>query len=114
MVILNVKCNQRKLVFKCAAPNSPNHLTVLNALTDENDNRSMSVWTLMNISPLLRIQKYKVSLTSLGINSNIFSSLTMRSSLQFHNVLEMCMEIEEQAEMKENPQMNTNALFNLT
>ena len=43
MVILNVKCNQRKLVFKCAAPNSPNHLTVLNALTDENDNRSMSV-----------------------------------------------------------------------
>ena len=37
LVILNVKCSEGKLVFKCAAPNSPDHPTVLNALTDEND-----------------------------------------------------------------------------
>ena len=43
MVILNVKCSQGKLVFKCAALNSSDHSTVLNALTDENDNWSMSV-----------------------------------------------------------------------
>ena len=43
MVILNVKSSQGKLVFKCAAPNSPDHPTVLNDRTDENDNWSMSV-----------------------------------------------------------------------
>ena len=55
----------------------------------------------MNINPLLRIQKYKVSLTSLGINSNISSSLRITSSLQLLNVLEMCSEMEEQAEMNQ-------------
>ena len=55
----------------------------------------------MNISPLLMIQKYKVSLTSLGINSNISTSLTIISSLQLLNVLEMCIEIEEQAEINQ-------------
>ena len=43
IVIMNVKCSQGKLIYKCAAPNSPDHPTVLNALTDENDNWSMSV-----------------------------------------------------------------------
>ena len=43
IVILNVKCSQGKLVYKCASPNFPDHPTVLNALTDENDNWSMSV-----------------------------------------------------------------------
>ena len=43
IVIMNVKCSQGKLVYKCAAPNFSDHPTVLNAFTDENDNWSMSV-----------------------------------------------------------------------
>ena len=43
IVILNVKCSQGKLVYKCAAPNSPDHPTVLNALTDETPGACQSV-----------------------------------------------------------------------
>ena len=43
IVILNVKCSRGKLVYKCAAPNSPDHPTLLNALTDETPGACQSV-----------------------------------------------------------------------
>ena len=38
----------------------------------------------------------------------------MISSLQFHNVLEMCMEIEEQAEINQDPQITIRTLYSIS
>ena len=54
-------------MFKCVTPNSPDHLTVLNALTDENDNWSMSMSVCARVL-------------------NLYSDLLLSNSLQVNNI----------------------------